>query len=436
MKIFRKWILGLAAILAVAQSYGVDLVGRVTHPDGSPITNATILIYTAGPQTGTSSLCPSCYADCRKQALSGPNGEFAINDLDPALLFRLLVLAPELESKFVDKVNPALGEVKVTLEPLDLEDTPPEWRIAGLVIGEDGAPVAGATIHPQGVGSRNGGQGWGRTGAVDEVAVSDAKGHFLLRCKKKVELVYAMAFARDLAPRPVQLQPGRDYLVRMQEGVQVTGRVMVGGKPVAGAVIGALPTSRKNGEFFTSENIATDNTGHFLLRNLPPDMAFVLFGTMDSLEGKGTLSQIQFTTGKSKTTTSLGNLVLQAGFRVSGQIVLTDGKPVPAQTRLMLSRSAAWDHSQIELDPSGRFDFRGVPSGGVTISLRLNGYKFSTRNPSLDWLNNQITGTVNRDITNLTILLDPGEFHFLKNDERPEGIDVQPRDKPLRSAKP
>jgi hypothetical protein len=73
----------------------------------------------------------------------------------------------------------------------------------------------------------------------------------------------------------------------------------------------------------------------------------------------------------------------------------------------------------------------------VSLSLRLNGYRFSKSNPSLDWLNGIIVGKVDRDITNLTLLLEPGEFRFSgKPEDVPEGVDVQPRDKPLRSAKP
>ena len=438
----RNAALGFAAALALtvaaAEPARPDLAGRVAQPDGSPITNATILIYSAAQKQGTSSLCPFCYADCRKQGATGPNGEFEIKSLDPALLFRLLAIAPEHESKFVDKVNPASGPVKVALAPLDAEATPPELRIAGLVIAEDGQPVVGATITPQGVSLGNGSQSWGGAGRfTDETAVSDARGHFLLRCKSKVELIYAMAFARGAAPRPVQLRPGRDYLVRMQEGVLVTGRVVAAGRPVAGAVVGVRPAVSVNGEFFTSDQVATDSDGRFSLLDLPPEKGLTLFGTMDSVQGKGALPAKPFTSGKNKATTDLGDLVLQPGYRVAGQILLTDGKPAPARTRLLLSRAGAWDHSEAVLDADGRFEFQTVPAESVSLSARLNGYKFSQRNPSLDWLNGGIVGKVDRDITNLTLLLEPGEFRYTPSSaDLPEGADRQPRDKPLRSAKP
>jgi len=442
MKTIRNCSLVLAAALAItaaaAEPARPDLAGRITNPDGSPITNATILIYTAAQKEGTSSLCPYCYADCRKQGATGPNGEFEIKSLDPALLFRLLVLAPEHESAFVEKVNPANGAVKVVLDPLDMEATPPDLRIAGLVIAEDGQAVVGATVQIQGAGLDNGSQSWGQTGLfAEQTAVSDIRGRFLLRCKSAVELVYAMAYARGAAPRPVQLKPGRDYLVRMQEGVLVTGRVVASGRPVAGAVVGVVPSTRHLGEFFTSDQVATDTNGYFSLFDLPPQMGLTLFGTMDSLQGKGALTPKQFSSGKNKTTTDLGDLVLQPGYRIAGQILLTDGNPVPARTRLLLSRPEAWDHSEAVLEADGRFEFQTVPAGSVGLSARLKGYKFSQRNPSLDWLNGGIVGKVGHDITNLTLLMEPGELRSSPDlKDIPEGVDVQPRDKPLRGAKP
>jgi hypothetical protein len=441
MKTIRYWSLGFAGALAVAAGAAEparpDLAGRVANPDGSPVTNATIMIYTAAQRQGTSSLCPYCYADCSKRGATGPGGEFEIKSLDPALLFRLLVLAPGHESKFVDKVNPAGGAVKVALEPLDLEGTPPDLRIAGLVIGEDGQAVAGATIQIEGASLGNGGQSWGATGLfVNQTEVSDARGRFLLRCKSKVELIYAMAFARGAAPRPVQLRPGQDCLIRMQEGVVVTGRVVAAGRPVVGAVVGVRPASQPMGEFFTSDELATDSNGHFSLFDLPPEKGLTLFATMDSLQGKGALPPKQFTSGKNKTTTDLGDLALQPGYRVAGQIVLADGKPVKERTRLLLAREGVSDYSEVVLDAGGGFEFQTVPAGPVSLSARLKDYKFSQRNPSLDWLNGFIVGKVDRDTTNLTLLMEPGEFRYNPNAaDLPEGADAQPRDKPLRSAK-
>ena len=429
-------MVALAVSLARAEPVRPELRGRIANPDGSAITNATIQVYTAAPQTGVSSLCPSCFADCRKQTVTGTNGEFSIPFLDPTLVFRLLALAPGHESKFIDKVDPARGPTNITLNLVDINATSPDLRISGVVIGDDGQAIVGATIQAQGVSSGNGSQQWGGAGRfVDETVVSDAKGHFMIRCKSKVELIYAMASARDAAPRPFQLQPGRDYLFRLHSGVTAIGRLVVAGTPIPAAVVHILPADRPVGEFFSSDKIATDSNGCFSIPNLPPEKALVLSGTMNSLQGKGALSPKPFTSGKNQSTTNLGDLVLQPGYRVSGQILLADGKPMPAPTHLLLAR--AGDYADVVLDTNGRFEFQSVPAESVSLSARLKGYKYSRRNPSLDWLNNQIIGKVSGDITNLALIMEPGEFHYTPNqDDIPEGVDVQPRDKPLRGVSP
>lgn len=114
-----------------------------------------------------------------------------------------------------------------------------------------GAGDRGAKIQAEGVSSGNGSQQWGGADRfLDKSVVSDTKGRFLIRCKSKVELIYAMASARKEAPRPVQLQPWRDFLVRMHEGVTVMGRLVAKNLPVSGAVLRVIAENRISREFF------------------------------------------------------------------------------------------------------------------------------------------------------------------------------------------
>jgi hypothetical protein len=69
------------------------------------------------------------------------------------------------------------------------------------------------------------------------------------------------------------------------------------------------------------------------------------------------------------------------------------------------------------------------------MSLRVKGYKLSKKNPNLDWLNGGLIGQVATDISEMTILMEPGVWRY--NEEResaPPGSDLQPRNLPLRSA--
>jgi hypothetical protein len=439
MKTNLYWLfIGLVAIGTPGSLFGAasrpDLKGRVTHEDGSVISKATVFIYTAGPKEGDGIVCPSCYPDCTKKTQTGPDGRFEILSLDPALIFRVLVVAGGHESKFVPKVDPAKGELAVNLKPLDAAVLNSRSRISGMVVDEAGEPVAGAVIGPEGV-QRGQGTQWGGTDEfVDPVAVSDEKGFFLLPCKENVEKVYAMAEARGSAKRWVTLTPGKDHIIRLQDGVTVRGRLMEGGNPVKDAVMAMVTTDRTCGMFLHDFEAVTDKDGFFLILNVTPQNEYYLYAKMASLRAHGTLPVKAVRTAATGSRVDLGDLKVSPAYRVAGRVVLSDGKTVPGGTRLLLGREKAWDHDEVILDKDGGFVISGVPAESVSISLRVKGYKFSKQNPSLDWLNGGIMGTVDKNINDLILLLEPGEWRYSGREEEdlPAGADRQPRDKPLK----
>lgn len=440
MKMIRQILFGItlalgAGVTSAAEATRPDLAGRVLLNDGSPVTNATVFIYTAGPKVGSAVVCPSCYPDCNKKARTTATGEFKIPALDPNLIFRLLIVAPGFESQFAGKTDPAQGEKRITVAPLSEEKLKSKSRIAGLVMDEEGKPIAGATISPEGV-ARGSGTQWGGTDKfVDPLAVTDGQGKFWLFCTNDVDMVHAVAEGRGVAKRWVELKPGRDHLVRMTEGVTVTGKVLRNGTPVRDVRFGLVTKDRICGNNLRCEELATDKNGFFLLANVPAGREFVLYAAMDSLHGEGGVASKIFTTGASGTKYELGKLEVQPAHRVAGRVTLSDGKPVPAKTRLFLGREEAWDHVEAELDAEGRFEFRGVPAEAVGLSVRIPGYKFSKRNASLDWLNGGLVGRVDGDTGELTLLMEPGQWRFNGEEgEAPNG-ESQPRDKPLRGTK-
>lgn len=440
MKTMRRMLCGLMALLALsaarAEPARPDLRGRVALEDGSPVTNATVFIYTAGPKQGTSSLCPSCYADCNKKARTDAEGRFRIESLDPALKFRLLVVAPGHETRFVDGVDPASGpqQISLKLRSPDVLNSP--TRIAGMVMDEDGRPVVGAVIGPEGV-QRGVGTQWGGTDRfVDPLSVADDEGRFLLMCKEDVQAVYAVVEGPRVAKRWVELKPGRDHLIRMNEGATVTGRIERDGTPLSRVLVGLVTAERRCGQFLRCDELATDQEGRFLIPNVPPETEFVLYAKMDSLTGRGVVPTKTFRTGKSGTTSDIGTLTAQPGFRLAGRVVLSDGKAIPEGTRMYFGREGAWDPLDVELGPDGRFELTDVPAESVSLGVRIKGYKFSKRNPNLDWLNGGLVGRVDGDITNLTVLLEPGEWRYNGDEGEPPDGEVQPRGRPLRGVKP
>ena len=436
IKFFVCLSLALACFRAAAADERPDLTGQVVEAGGAPIAKASVFIYTAGPKHGTSSLCPSCYADCQKNAHTDENGDFKIESLDPTLRFKLLVVASGHESKFVSKVDPTNGPQLITLKPLTEADLKSPLRIKGLVIDEHGIAVPGAIISPEGVGMGQMTRWGGNDAVVEPLAVTDDSGRFVLFCKSNtVDTVYATAEGHGVAKQWVTLKPGSDYLLKLPEGVTLTGQILRGGQPIKGISVAATTTDRACGNYFNCDSVATDDNGRFMLINVPPNREFVVFTSMKSLKGKGALPDKIITTADSGKTQDLGKLEIQPAFTISGRVVLSDGQPVPADTRMFLGREKASDSLETKLDADGRFEFKGVPAESVAMNVRIKGYRLSKRNPSLDWLNGAILGRVTGDVRDFTILMEPGDWQYNREDEGPGGDDNYPINKPLRSLK-
>jgi hypothetical protein len=196
----------------------------------------------------------------------------------------------------------------------------------------------------------------------------------------------------------------------MAAGVTVTGHLTRHGRPLKGISVSVGTTDRTCGKFFNGNEASTDENGHFQILNVPPDREFVFFTKMDSLHGDGALTGSVFTTGHSGAVQDLGDLAVQPAFKVAGRIMLSDGKPVPAGTKLLLDREKAWDTTQTKLADDCSFEFTGMPAESIGLSVRIKGYQLAKNNRSLDWLNGRILGRVTGDMTNLNFVMEPGEW--------------------------
>ena len=61
--------------------------------------------------------------------------------------------------------------------------------------------------------------------------------------------------------------------------------------------------------------------------------ALALYGLMSSLREHGAVGVREVRTGKSGSVAEVGDLEVRAGHKLSGRVVLADGKAVPAGTR-------------------------------------------------------------------------------------------------------
>lgn len=404
------------------------LTGTVVDAEGKPLSNATIFISTAAPKVGAGVLCPSCYADCRKQTTSDAAGQFTIPSLDPELRFQILVVAPEHQPKFVDKVDPAEKPIKVTLKPRAGGATPNQ-RLVGRVVDPDGSPVAGAVVNIRGV-TRGESTRFGGNKDIDPLAVTDGQGEFVINGQDAFDAagvdVVARGFAKGIFQR---LETGgKVHELKLAAGASIKGRVLKDGKPLAGVEIGVSGTERNSEIYVGNYSVATDAEGRFLFVNLPAKTSYQLYGLMKSLTEHGSIPARVVRLGNDGDTFDAGELTVTPGFTLAGELRLKDGKPVPANTRVLLSRENAWDSHQTTAATNGQFRFENVPAECVGLSTRIKGYQMSPRNGSIDPLNPyHLIGRIVTNKLDLIVEFVPGE-----NATRLEGDQMAVREEPLR----
>jgi uncharacterized GH25 family protein len=390
-----------------------DLTGQVLAKGGASLpVSATVFISTAAPKSGTSPFCPSCYADCSKHARTDAEGGFKIEALDPQLTFQVLAVAKGYKPKYVSKVDPAKGTpVKIELEPIESGDAAPDHSLHGRVVNPKGAPIEGAVVEMQGIETKDGGGSWGSLPGIDPLAVTDGNGEFLITAKKPFEMMTVKVSARMFADKNFsKLASGTAvHELKIAEGATLTGRVLLNGQPLAGVSVGVSAADRTAGNYLGHFEVGTGSRGNFAFVNLPPDANYYIYGIMGTMKQCGAIPLRQIHVGKDGETTDVGDLFVGPAHRLAGRVVLADGQPVPAKTRLLVSREEAWDSMQLILDKDGNFDVTGIPSETISLSVRTKGYHVSVRNLSVDQLNPfQLIGRIDHDITNLVFMLEKG----------------------------
>lgn len=390
-----------------------DLTGHVFGKGETPLpVAATVFIATAAPKTGTSTLCPSCYADCVKHARTDAAGGFKIKSLDPHLTFQILAVATGYQPKHLSKVDPSKGDpVKFELTPIESIDAAPDRSLRGRVVNPKGAPIEGAIVEVRGLETKDGGGRWGSLPGIDPIAVTDQNGDFLITSKKPFDMLAVKVSARMYAGKNFrELASGaKPHELVLTEGTTLTGHVLRQGKPLEGVTVGVSASDREAGVYLGHFEVSTEADGGFSFFNIPPDTDFQVYTLMDTMKNNGAVPLLKIHTAKDGETTKVGDLIAGAGFRLAGRVELSDGQRVPPDTRLHITREGAWDSTLVPLGPDGTFAITDIPGEIIGVGARVPGYHFSSRNVSLDTLNlGGLVGRVDHDITNLIFLLDKG----------------------------
>jgi hypothetical protein len=358
-----------------------DLAGKVVDTAQKPIPQATVFIYTAKPRVGLGILCPGCYVDCGKKTTTDADGKFLISRLDPDLLFRVLVVAEGFRPRFANDVDPLRGSLDVKLETMPT-DLPGRVVLRGRVLDGDGKPVVGAVVSP--TGCQRADRRWGgQLPGVDPAGVTNLRGEFLITGNPG-DLGYDLEVeARGFAKRLMDLLPTgeKPHEIRLTEGATVRGRILKDGKPLAGIAVGLVQCDRGATQFLGVCRIGANGMGRFTFVNVHSNCDYFVYTAMgDAARLGGIVLPQRVSVGADGTTKDVSDLSMSiAVHRVSGHVTLTDGKPVPGGTRLLLAREEAWDSQSVVVAADGSFSFAGVPEEAVTLGIRIPGYRLASQ---------------------------------------------------------
>lgn len=352
------------------------LTGTVTDDTGAPITGIRVDISTAGPKVGPGIFCPSCYLDCRKWARTNEQGEFAIDELDPLLKFRLVAAGPSHKASQTDLINPESGPVKLSLTKLPT-DIDPNLVLSGIVKSDLGVPIEGALVEPY--GAKTAGRRW--WGRVDvDTTVTDNQGRFAMILPKEFLGMNIRVFADGYcAVQTDLLQPGlKATEIKMDEGAAVTGKLVNAGRPVANMSIAVVQVNRNvdNGIFIAAVTSVTDMDGSFEFKNLPPGQKYAIFSVVGDARRTTTdliLTTKTFTVPASGQSRDLGRLSVSQPVSISGKVVRVDGEPISSSTKLILGRDPAWDLISTPIHDDGTFEIAGLPPETYEIGVTGRG---------------------------------------------------------------
>lgn len=388
-------LLGVSCQFAFAGNQA-DISGRVIDDAGHPVADAAVMIYHAGPVTGYSLFCPSCYADCGKRALTDHDGRFAFHHLKQGLWFELLVAKAGYEPKFGGKVNPTTGAfVKTELERRpSISNSGRAFH--GLVVDSHGLPQADAVVQPVGGlwDPKTGTILFGSVPGLDPVAVTNSRGVFEIDSfapERKMMLpfvgpplsILVTVEARGMAEKFSTVPAGQEaQRITVMDGDVVRGRLVRDGKPVAGAEVGLIgyprgiwgPGFKLTGSPYDEIRIGTRSDGSFEIDNVPVPGNWYVYAKMESVAARGATGNVRCSTQENGKVLDIGDLALKPGYRVQGRVVLSDGKSIPDGMRVTISAQEAWDSQTLMLPPGGEFAFAGLAAGSYSIFASVKGY--------------------------------------------------------------
>jgi hypothetical protein len=279
-----------------------------------------VLIYHAGVKKGYSTFCPSCYADCGKRSISGPDGTFAFEGLAPDLLFEILAVRDGFQPVFIKNIDPlSPSHFKAVLLPR-LAANSPEQVVRGRVVNDEGRPLTDSVIQSIGISmidGKNEESILGTPKGLEPIAITNAKGEFEVANQRPTLAILLSIEARGYAPKVQGLASGADRkTITISRGSVIKGRLVDRGMPVAGAEIGVSPRHpggimghlKLYGDLYGEIRVGTQADGSFVLADVPTSVDWYIYAKMESLSKGLATAHAECASKRSGEITDVGDL--------------------------------------------------------------------------------------------------------------------------------
>jgi hypothetical protein len=343
------------------------------------------MVFRAGVTKGYSTFCPTCYADCRKRALSDAKGTFTLKGLSPDLWFDLLVVGEGYTPTFLKKVDPSANpSVTATLTRRESINDPSRI-FRGRVQDSEGFALRDAVVQPIGIllDSKTGASLFGQIPGMDPIATSNENGEFEIAYSKAVPKLLLSVEARSMAPAFSVIPAGLERkTITVAEGAVVRGRLIHDGKPVSGAEVGLIARQhggygmnlKLDGSPYAEIRIGTQPDGSFAITNVPTPVDWYIYGKMESIAARGVTGVVECATSRDKELVDVGDIQIKPAYHLRGRVVLSDSKRILDGMRLTITSQRAWDSQTTMLPPDGRFEFVGLALGSYSVFASVKGY--------------------------------------------------------------